>query len=159
MTDLKTRSRVIDRVRGVAILLVMLGHTMTGSTAQAQGTFVFRVVWSLQMPLFFLISGYVTRYLKPLPNPAALLRQLGRRTLQLMLPFTVWTFLVRGLLFGQTGRQRFDLRDDGFEFADAGEDVAFQRGALGAAHFNVAVQGLVEHAKHERLESGIRGKR
>ena len=102
MTDLKTRSRVIDRVRGVAILLVMLGHTMTGSTAQAQGTFVFRVVWSLQMPLFFLISGYVTRYLKPLPNPAALLRQLGRRTLQLMLPFTVWTFLVRGLLFGQT---------------------------------------------------------
>ena len=102
MTDLKTRSRVIDRVRGVAILLVMLGHTMTGSTAQAQGTFVFRVVWSLQMPLFVLISGYVTRYLKPLPNPAALLRQLGRRTLQLLLPFTVWTFLARGLLFGQT---------------------------------------------------------
>ena len=102
MTDLKTRSRVIDRVRGVAILLVMLGHTMTGSTAQAQGTFAFRVVWSLQMPLFFLISGYVTRYLNPLPDSAALLRQLGRRTLQLMLPFTVWTLLVRGLMFGQT---------------------------------------------------------
>lgn len=108
MTDVKQRSQVIDRVRGVALLLVILGHTMTGSTTQAQSTIVFRVIWSLQMPLFFLISGYVTRFGSSANNVSALLRQIVRRTIQLLLPFAVWTFLVRGILFGQTAFLRVD---------------------------------------------------
>lgn len=102
MTQRKTRSPVIDRVRGAAILLVMLGHTMTGCTSGAESSFLYKIIWSLQMPLFFLISGYVTRYSREISDWSVLVRQLGRRTLQLLLPFAVWTFLVRGLLFGQT---------------------------------------------------------
>ena len=102
MTQRKKRSPVIDRVRGAAILLVMLGHTMTGCTSGAESSFLYKIIWSLQMPLFFLISGYVTRYSREISDWSVLLRQLGRRTLQLLLPFAVWTFLVRGLLFGQT---------------------------------------------------------
>lgn len=101
MTKTGTRSRRPDVLRGLAMLLVILGHTMTGCTRDAQSTLVFRMVWSLQMPLFFLISGYVTRFSRPVEDGKSLLRQLGRRTLQLLWPFAVWTFLIRGLIFGQ----------------------------------------------------------
>ena len=101
MSTIRFRSAVLDRVRGAAMLLVILGHTMIGCTVGAQNSFMYRVIWSLQMPLFFLLSGYLTRYAKPLPNARALLRQLARRSLQLLFPFGVWSFLIRGLLFGQ----------------------------------------------------------
>lgn len=102
MTQGKKRSPVIDRVRGAALLLVMLGHTMSVCTTGSERSFLYQIIWSLQMPLFFLISGYVTRFSREISDWSILVRQLGRRSLQLLLPFAVWTFLVRGLLFGQT---------------------------------------------------------
>ena len=59
---LKKRNTYVDAMRGIAILLVVLGHTMTGCTTDSQQSLFFQVVWSLQMPMFILISGYVTRY-------------------------------------------------------------------------------------------------
>ena len=44
------------------MLLVVLGHIMTGCTVGAEESFLFNIVWSLQMPMFILISGYVTKY-------------------------------------------------------------------------------------------------
>ena len=35
---------------------------MTGCTVGAEESFLFNIVWSLQMPMFILISGYVTKY-------------------------------------------------------------------------------------------------
>ena len=58
----KNRNQFVDIMRGIAMLLVVLGHTMTGCTTGAEKSFLFNIVWSLQMPLFILISGYVTRY-------------------------------------------------------------------------------------------------
>ena len=58
----KDRNQFVDIMRGIAMLLVVLGHTMTGCTTGAEKSFLFNIVWSLQMPLFILISGYVTRY-------------------------------------------------------------------------------------------------
>lgn len=58
----KERNQFVDIMRGIAMLLVVLGHTMTGCTVDSQKSFVFNIVWSLQMPLFILISGYVTKY-------------------------------------------------------------------------------------------------
>lgn len=59
---LKKRNLFVDIMRGIVILLVVLGHTMTGCTANTQESIIFNIVWSLQMPLFVLISGYVTKY-------------------------------------------------------------------------------------------------
>ena len=96
------RNRFVDIMRGLAMLLVVLGHTMTGSTTGAEESFLFNVVWSLQMPLFILISGYVTRYSRNISSGFELWRFVKRRTLAYMLPWIVWSFLVRGIIFGQT---------------------------------------------------------
>lgn len=97
----KTRNEFVDSMRGVAMLLVILGHTMTGCTVDSQSSFLFNVVWSLQMPLFILISGYVTKYSNPICNASQLINYVKRRTIAYMLPFCVWSFLIRGILFAQ----------------------------------------------------------
>ena len=94
------RNQFVDVMRGIAMLLVVLGHTMTGSTVGSQDSFLFNIVWSLQMPLFFLISGYVTRYSRGIDSGVDLLKYIKRRTLAYMLPWFVWSFVVRGIILG-----------------------------------------------------------
>ena len=101
MTANKERNSHVDIIRGIAILLVVLGHTMTGCTLNSQDSFLFNIVWSLQMPLFILISGYVTRYSKKISSGGMLWSYVKRRTMAYLLPWTVWTFLVRGILLGR----------------------------------------------------------
>lgn len=95
----RTRNHSVDIVRGLAMLLVVLGHTISGTCTGYENTFLFRVIWTLQMPMFFIISGYVTRYSKPLTSADSLLSYLRKRTLAYLLPWIVWTFLVRGFIF------------------------------------------------------------
>lgn len=96
-----SRNNTVDIIRGVAMLMVVLGHTISGSTSEYDNTFVFSVIWSLQMPLFFIISGYVTRYSRPIEAGKDLWRFFKKRTLAYLLPWLVWTFVVRGFIFGQ----------------------------------------------------------
>ena len=84
------------------MLLVVLGHTMSGTVSDYSGSFLFQVIWTLQMPLFIIISGYVTRYSKPIDSLKRFGAVLGKRTLAYLLPWAVWTFLVRGFIFQQT---------------------------------------------------------
>ena len=103
----KERNSYVDIIRGIAILLVVLGHTMTGCTLNSYNSFLFNIVWSLQMPLFFLISGYVTKYSKNIKNGAMLWSYVKRRTASYLLPWIVWTFLIRGILLGR--KEYFNL--------------------------------------------------
>ena len=98
---LKDRVQFVDIMRGIAMLLVVLGHTMTGCTVGAERSFLFNIVWSLQMPLFILISGYVTRYSRDIDSSATLLKYVKVRTKSYLLPWAVWSFLVRGIIFSQ----------------------------------------------------------
>ena len=53
--------------------------------------------------IVFLISGYVTRYSKAITSAGDLWKYIKKRTCAYLLPWVVWTFGVRGLVFGQTG--------------------------------------------------------
>ena len=99
----ENRNQYVDIMRGIAMLLVVLGHTMTGCTVDSQKSFLFNIIWSLQMPLFILISGYVTKYSRPISDSKGLWKYVKRRTVAYMLPWAVWSFLVRGIIFGQDG--------------------------------------------------------
>ena len=76
----KDRNQFVDIMRGIAMLLVVLGHTMTGCTVDSQQSLLFNIVWSLQMPLFILISGYVTKYSCTIWNVKGLFKYIKRRT-------------------------------------------------------------------------------
>lgn len=97
----QARNQFVDIMRGIAMLLVVLGHTMTGCTVGSQKGFLFNIVWSLQMPLFILISGYVTKYSRLICDGKNLWQYIKRRTIAYMFPWAVWSFFVRGLMFNQ----------------------------------------------------------
>lgn len=103
MEKAENRNQFVDIMRGIAMLLVVLQHTMSGCTVGAENTFLFNIAWSLQMPLFILISGYVTKYSRPISDSKGLWKYVKRRTVAYMLPWAVWSFLVRGIIFGQDG--------------------------------------------------------
>lgn len=48
------------------------------------------------------ISGYVTRYSRPLVDSDGFWKFIKKRTLAYLLPWGVWTIVVRGLIFGQS---------------------------------------------------------
>ena len=102
-TEAKDRDQFVDIMRGIAMLLVVLGHTMTGCTTDSQKSFFFNIIWSLQMPLFILISGFVTKYSRPISDGKGLWKYVKRRTVAYMLPWAVWSFLVRGIILGEDG--------------------------------------------------------
>ena len=99
------RNQTIDLVRGFAIILVIICHVMLlqGQPREDTNTLLFRIVWTLQMPLFFLISGYVNRYSnKPLNNIKDLGLVILKRTKAYLMPLIVWTFVIKGILLSQT---------------------------------------------------------
>lgn len=105
----KKRDISADFFRGLAMLLVVLGHTVSGCTKDYENSLIFNIIWTLQMPMFMLISGYVTRYSRNIDSVKGLLKYLLSKTLAYMLPFAVWTFLVRGVILRQT--YFFDIKN------------------------------------------------
>lgn len=96
----QTRNQFIDFMRGIAMLLVVLGHTMTGCTTGAEESFLFNIVWSLQMPMFILISGYVTRYSREITDIAGLWKYMKRRTIAYLFKFINSNKALKLVLYG-----------------------------------------------------------
>ena len=97
---MKQRNATVDYIRGIAILLVIIGHTVSNNgIVDYSGSGLYRVIFALQMPLFMLVSGYVTVYSKPIESAGMLGSFIGRRSLGYLLPWTVWT-IFRGFAFG-----------------------------------------------------------
>lgn len=105
---MKKRNECVDLLRGIAMVMVVFGHTMGGCTAEAEESLVYNIIWSLQMPLFMIISGFVTQYSKIPTTGPALFAFVKRRTVLYILPWITWTFLVRALLLKQYSF--FDLK-------------------------------------------------
>lgn len=96
------RNISVDIIRGFAMMLVVLGHTISVMTTNFEDSFIFQFIWTLQMPLFILISGYVTRYSKPITSAPLLIKYLMKRSISYLLPWIIWTFIIRGLILNQT---------------------------------------------------------
>lgn len=95
----KGRNTTLDIIRGCAMLMVILGHTISGNNiVNYEDSILFKIIWSLQMPLFILISGYVTVFSKPIDSAKDLLTFIKKRTLTYILPWVMWTFFIHGFL-------------------------------------------------------------
>ena len=68
----KNRIEWVDFSKGVAMLLVVIAHTMLGGT---YGSMVRGVIYSFHMPLFFILSGFTMR-------PSKNIRSFGKKTLK-----------------------------------------------------------------------------
>ena len=103
MTKNAKRNNAVDVIRGLAILMVIAGHTLTGSTSAYDKSPLNNIIWSLQMPLFMLISGYITKFSKPVDSGKSYLKFIQKRTLTYILPWVVWSFGISGVIFNKNG--------------------------------------------------------
>lgn len=82
------REAVIDSLKGFAILLVVIGHSIQKATNNDFTTLSFRFIYSFHMPLFMFLSGYVTVYSPTNSGP-----RLKKRFFRLVTPFLSWAIV------------------------------------------------------------------
>lgn len=87
-TSQRKRNLFYDAVRGLAILLVVLGHGIQYGYSDFDNNLIFRMIYSFHMPLFMLISGMVV----PLGSKVDF-NWLKKKFSQLVIPFLMWIIL------------------------------------------------------------------
>lgn len=81
------RIQYIDRLKGLAIILVVMGHLYNFSYGQSASVW-FRVISSFHMPLFMFLSGLVV--CKSGCTPDLSLRRLGKKLCMFLMPMLVF---------------------------------------------------------------------
>ena len=82
------RLHYIDNLKGVLILLVVLGHCIQCTDLDFDHNAVFRYIYSFHMPLFMCVSGFVSY------KPDIKWQTVQKRFRQLIIPFLAWVALL-----------------------------------------------------------------
>lgn len=83
----------IDGLKGLLIVLVVLGHSIQWNFTNPYETFGFKLIYSFHMPLFFFISGYLTI----IDTDRVHFQKWLRKILRLLIPFFSWAVLMLGI--------------------------------------------------------------
>lgn len=94
----KNRIRWVDLAKGIAILLVIIGHTVDNKV-------IIGVIYSFHMPLFFILSGYTATL--SLNKTQLLLKFRKAAKSLLLLVYIIW--LIRLPAFYFTGRLNYSF--------------------------------------------------
>lgn len=90
----KQRLHYFDVIKGIAILLVVMGHVMIMGIHQIDRAFLFKLISRIHMPLFFFISGYFCY--KTAENGKIIIPNIISKAKQLLIPFfcvsTLWIY-------------------------------------------------------------------
>ena len=98
MTTNKYRDAFLDIAKGLAIILVVIGHVIQGSAENFDDLLWFKVIYSFHMPLFVFLSGAVAAIAfqsdSVKDGMKASLQQakvkLSKAAVRLLLPFVAW---------------------------------------------------------------------
>ena len=114
---MESRIKFIDALKGFAILLVVMGHTITYMYSQPYEQmlseypkvtmFWWKLIYSFHMPLFMFISGYLFCRENGYSVQSGL-KTLWKRTYTLLLPFISWILITRYVF--QTPKELWFLR-------------------------------------------------
>ena len=88
MTSIAKRCEWIDTAKGIAIFLVVLGHSVQYYLCKDnnEGHVIWRFIYSFHMPFFFILSGYVIG-LKPL------VINVKGKAKRLLIPYFMWALV------------------------------------------------------------------
>ncbi len=95
------RNIQLDIVKGVAIILVMVGHILKFNIKNYENLFLFNIIWSLQIPLFIIVSGYLSVYSGVDNTWDDLGKSLKKKSIDYLLPCLVWTFIIKVFILKQ----------------------------------------------------------
>lgn len=87
------RDQKLDYIKGIAIILVILGHVIQFSIEGYTDTLLFNIIWSVQIPLFMVISGYFSISSKK----RSFVQKIGIKAQHYLIPFFS-CFIINGLI-------------------------------------------------------------
>lgn len=89
----RKRDGRLDCIKGIAISLVVIGHILQFCYDHYSSTLVFNIIWTLQIPLFMVVSGFFV-------GGGITITQIAKRFRYYLIPFcTCWLiseFFIRG---------------------------------------------------------------
>lgn len=88
-----TRDIRFDMLRGIATLVVVFGHVLQYSIKDYEDSLIFNIVWSLQIPLFMVVSGYFSTSRK---EPS--LQKLGSQLFRYLWPCVTY-FIILSVVY------------------------------------------------------------
>ena len=96
----------IDALKGIAILLVVVGHSIQVNISYFDNNVVFRIIYSFHMPLFMLLSGYVIFGHVHSPLSGWLIDKFKR----LVIPFLSWAIVSKFLYYNSDSFTQYFLK-------------------------------------------------
>lgn len=94
--DRQERLIWVDRMRGLAILSVVIQHL----TYYYLNDFIYhKLIGISNMAVFFFISGYILEKTTEIKNIKEYISFAWKKTIQLMLPFLIWGIIVKKYFF------------------------------------------------------------
>ncbi|WP_257496252.1 acyltransferase family protein [Aeromonas allosaccharophila] len=82
-----SRDIFVDQLKGLAILLVVFGHSLQTTYPDFDNNIYFRIIYSFHMPLFMFISGWVATYSN---FNSSFYSFAGGKFKRLVVPFLAW---------------------------------------------------------------------
>lgn len=103
----KKRIEIIDVAKCLAIFMVVLGHTATNEELLGNPAILYKVIYSIHMPLFFFLTGMSIKP-KPLKTLSEWRFFIRKNILTIAFPFLIWSLIycqfsfdnVKYILFG-----------------------------------------------------------
>lgn len=92
------RLEFIDNLKGLAILMVVAGHIIQFLYCpdNFDENIAFRAIYSFHMPLFFMLSGFVTTF--AMGSESKVFMKVRKRFLQLIIPYLLWGGIIASLV-------------------------------------------------------------
>ncbi len=88
------RLEYVDQIRGLAILLVVIGHLIQTNDSLYARNPLLNFIYSFHMPLFFAISGYITAKTSCISKLKEYLFFVKKKFYALCIPLLFWTLIV-----------------------------------------------------------------
>ena len=85
---MKQRNNSIDAIKGLAIVLVMIGHVFVHN--HMEDPYIYDFIKAVQMPLFIIISGYLCGQGRKISDIKTYGIVMGKRAIAYLIPFFVW---------------------------------------------------------------------
>lgn len=108
-----TRIYELDYIRGIAMLMVVMGHVLLFSL-KIEHTALIGIIGICEMPLFFVVSGYLTHKERE-ENFKRMLSRLLIRSRTLLVPLVVWS-IVRNICDGTVSYSLSHIYRGGYWF-------------------------------------------
>ena len=99
-TEDSSRIGYLDSIKGIAIILVCVGHLIQSNVVEFEGKFIHSFIFAIQMPLFMIVSGYFSQKGPP-DSFSALLKTISQKAVAYLLPYLSRIFIFEVLVGGK----------------------------------------------------------